>query len=164
MAAKTPTQLTFNKVPTTKIAQQQLADLLVSQVTEGDISPVEAVVKAKALVSVLDTFIKDKSVTEQVIIETGKYGKGEYPSWGSAKVEVRETGVKYDFSNCNDSIWDDLNSQIEKIKAQMKERENFLRVITKPKTELDPDTGEVFTINPPARSSTTSYAVTFNKQ
>lgn len=53
---------------------------------------------------------------------------------------------------------------MEKIKAQMKERENFLRVITKPKTELDPDTGEVFTINPPARSSTTSYAVTFNKQ
>ena len=98
-----------------------------------------------------------------VDIGNAKYGKGEIPTSSGASFQVKETGVKYDFSQCNDPVWNNLKEQADRINEQLKEREKYLKVIKNPKTEIDEETGEVYTIIPPTRTSTTSYTVTFKK-
>jgi hypothetical protein len=70
------------------------------------------------------------------------------------KIEVCETGVAYDYANCNDSELDELMEAYEKAKLALKERQDFLKTI---KSSLDVvQDGEAKTIYPPVRKSTTS--------
>lgn len=60
-------------------------------------------------------------------------------------ITERVTGASYDFSVCNDSVWNDLKIQINTLTEGLKAREKFLKTLSKPMA--DPETGEV--INPP---------------
>ncbi|MAX80323.1 MAG: hypothetical protein CL843_09125 [Crocinitomicaceae bacterium] len=89
---------------------------------------------------------------------------------GRFKFSSKETGVKYDYSH--DPVWNDLNEKIENLKSQIKAREERLKTAVKPDlmrgieavTELDPNTGEVFEVLPPSKTSTTSPSVEYVKQ
>ena len=139
--------LAIKKVPANKSEQKILASQFVEAVTNGDINPIDAVVQMKSLNETIASFLKDSEVSEAVIKECEKYGKGEYPSYKGAVVSVKESGVKYDYSACKDTEWNDLNSQLTEIKERMKEREKYLHAISKPKTELDEITGEVYSLS-----------------
>ena len=156
-------QLTITSVPSNKTEQKAMAQRFIERVTDGDVDPIAAIVQMKSLSETITTFLKDESVKDVVIKECGKYGKGEYASFKGAEVSVKEGGVKYDYSVCHDPQWDYLNEQMQQLKAQMKERETYLHAITKPIPSIDDETGEVFTLYPAAKSSTTTFAVTFKK-
>jgi len=70
------------------------------------------------------------------------------------------TGVKYDFTNCNDNVWDDLNATVERGKELLKERETFLKSITKKLTVVDEETGDISEINPPIKSGKMGFTLT----
>ena len=118
----------------------------------------------KSIGESISLFLKNNDIREAVIKETEKYGKGETPSYKGAVVQVKETSVKYDFAGCNDIVWDKLNKEKKEVDEKIKQRESFLKLVNTNKTEIDKETGEIYTIFPPARSSTTSYAITFKKQ
>lgn len=147
----------------TKGAQKEFADQLIGMVENGEISPLEMAVKVRAVQDTFKQVADSKVLKDAVYSESLKYGKGEKMAYGGAQVNVREGGVKYDFTVCGDPEWEELNSQMEDLKAKMKEREDWLKGNTKPVTILDEETGVVSTIYPPARSSTTTYAITFPK-
>ena len=63
----------------------------------------------------------------------------------NAEIIEKKNPDKYDFSVCNDSEWDSLNTKLNSIKAHMKTRETFLKTLTEPMATMD---GEI--INPPA--------------
>lgn len=152
----------FGNIPVTRTGQEELVDKMKEILLEGETSPIEAVIKAKSLYEILSSFLKDEDVKECVLNECGKYGKGEYPSFAGAKVQVKETGVKWDYMNCGDHIYESFNSHMEELKKQMKQREAYLKSITVKKTEIDEETGEVYTLLPPVRMASTSYSITFN--
>lgn len=156
-------ELTFNRIPTSKTEQTELAKNFALLLIEGEVSPLEAAAKLRSMKEVIELTLKDKEVNEIIISEIGKYGKGETPSAFGAKFQVKETGVKYDFSQCNDPIWNQLKAEADAISEKMKEREAYLKVIKERKTEIDNETGEVYEILPPLRTSTTSYSITFGK-
>lgn len=61
-----------------------------------------------------------------------RLGKGEvYKKYGCEIIE-RMTGVSYDFSVCDDEEWNELSNQIAELDKKKKEREKFLKTITKP--------------------------------
>lgn len=157
-------ELLINKIPTTKSEQEQLASLFAQKVLDGEISAMEAVIQMKSISESISIFLKNNDVRDAVIRETEKYGKGETPSYKGADVQVKETSVKYDFTGCNDSVWDKLNKEKKEVDEKIKHRESFLKLVNGSKTEIDEETGEIYTILPPARSSTTSYSITFKKQ
>jgi len=79
----------------------------------------------------------------------------------NAKFEIKETGVKYDFSKCEDEVLTRLYSQQSELDAKVKSRESMLKTVpAKGMIITDEETGETFTVYPPAKSSTTSVAVT----
>ena len=151
----------FDNIPSTKQEQRQLAEALAQKVADGDVSPISAYVQMKSLGNVIDSFLKNKEVKDLAIAEIEKYGKGETPSFRGATMRTGETSVKYDFTVCGDPVWDELNAQLEQIKGQMSVREKYLKNIQSPKAEIDESTGEIYTLYPPARQSTTSVIVIY---
>ena len=151
----------FEEIPVTKTGQNELRELMKNSLADGEVNPIEAVVKS--MYEVLSSFLKDDDVKELVVNECEKYGKGETPSFAGAKVQVKETGVKWDYTDCGDPVYDSLSIQMEELKQRMKQRESYLKTITERKTEIDEATGEIYTILPPVRTATTSYSITYNK-
>jgi len=95
--------------------------------------------------------IKDSSITEAEL-----YDKKELLNkFAGVKLEVAESGIKFDYSN--DSDWCELKEKEDAIKAELKVCEFFLKAV-KPNTVVNPETGEY--LSPPIRTSTTSLKVT----
>ncbi|WP_158829215.1 hypothetical protein [Mucilaginibacter lacusdianchii] len=70
-----------------------------------------------------------------------------------AEIIEKETGVSYDYSVCHDVTWNELHDLQAEIAQQIKEREAFLKTITKPSIGGDQFTGETWQINPPLRTA-----------
>lgn len=105
----------------------------------------------KAIETVVKNLLTDKQVKEAIIDEADKYVEKTFEEYG-ARFTKMESGVKYDYTVCNDDVWNALNDQLNQLKEAIKVREAVL------KAGFDPATGETFT--KPAKSSTTTVSVT----
>ena len=97
------------------------------------------------------------------IAEQDKYGK-ERMSYHGATFDIKEAGVKYDYSQCQDVIWNDIDKKMQMLTERKKEREAFLKTIKERFTFVDESTGEIVTIYPAQKKSTTTYAITWSKE
>tara|TARA_R110000868_G_scaffold383742_1_gene651019 strand:+ start:189 stop:659 length:471 start_codon:yes stop_codon:yes gene_type:complete len=123
-------------------------------------------IEAAEALSVMENFIKElrsnKQFSDCVRDEIAKNGK--QIETNSAKLELSETGVKYNFDNCGDVIFEQLNQQSESIEAQLKERKEFLKAVPlSGLSVLNEQTGELCTIYPPSKQSTSTYKITLKK-
>jgi hypothetical protein len=108
---------------------------------------------------------KGKNSFKELVIEditrNSEDGKSYNSRYGT-KFSLMEAGWKYDYSKCNDPIWDNLKSQVVSLTESLKAREALLKTI---KGSMlisfpNPETGELIEnheIYPPAVSSTTTY-------
>lgn len=150
--------------PATKAEQQAIASDIADAIVDGKINPLEGICKLKALKDTCEIALKDKGVVDAVLTEADKYGKNEQISYNGAKINIRETGVKYDYSMCGDQTLIDLYAQRDEIVSKIKEREEWLQSVPLNGFEYaDPNTGEMVKLYRPAKSSTTSFAITFKK-
>lgn len=117
-------------------------------------------------ISAMETFIKevkaDEGFKEYAREEISKYPKG-YVSNSGAKLELAETGTAYDFSRCNDPVYTQLQNEFQDLKEKMKQRETFLKTINIGGVDIITDGGEVVTVFPPSKSSTSSYKITLSR-
>ena len=72
---------------------------------------------------------------------------------------------KFDYESCGDPVWNRMNNELEILKAKVKERESFLKTLTKSMEMniMDPDTQEFHegvTLHPPVKSSTSTFKQT----
>ena len=141
------------------IKEQSLA--LLNDIDEGHMHPLQVAAQFKFIEDVI-TNVKEE-LRQRVIAEQDKYGK-EKMTYHGATFDIKEAGVKYDYSQCQDVIWDDLRKQLDALNEQIKEREAFLKTLKERFTYIDESTGEIVTIYPPQRKSTTTYAITWNKK
>jgi hypothetical protein len=139
---------------------ERVANEMVQGIIDGNVQTEKALLTIRAVRMAMES-AEDK-IKEQVIDELHRRGKEGFDMYG-AKVNLKELGVKYDYANCGDLEWYLLDDQIKSLTELKKERENFLKSLTKPTTIVDDSTGEIKTINPPIRQSTTSYTITFAK-
>lgn len=121
---------------------------------------------AEALVS-MEAFTKELKSNDDfkayVREEISKH-KGGYISKSGAKIELAETGVDYDFSKCNDNILIDFEEKLLYAKDRVDNRKRFLKTIPLSGLEVvDKDGGEVMTIYPPTKISTSSFKITLAK-
>ena len=119
-------------------------------------NPIEISAKLDFMMKICD--IAKKEIKPAVIKELEK--AKERKDYFGYKVEVKETGTKYDYSNCGDAKWYDLQEQLEKLKVKISDRETFLKAIKEPIMVADEETGEMFKVMPPVKTSTTSPCFT----
>jgi hypothetical protein len=139
---------------------ERVANEMVQGIIDGNVQTEKALLTIRAIRMAMES-AEDK-IKDQVIDELHRRGKEGFDLFG-AKVALKELGVKYDYTNCIDHVWNDLDAEIKRLTELKKERETFLKTLTKTITLVDDATGEITQVSPPIRQSTTSYTVTFAK-
>lgn len=125
---------------------------IVDHVKRGEGNPIEISAKLDFVMKICENAKKD--LKDAVISELNK--ARERKDYFGYKIEVAEVGTKYDYSQCGDSKWYDLQDQLEKIKAKISDREAMLKAIKEPQMFVDEETGELFKVTPPVKTSTTT--------
>lgn len=123
------------------------------QLLSGETSPMKVAIMLKAGEDLFKDLRADEDVRRMILKEAEKNGKS-FAEYG-AKFEIKEAGVKYDFTGCNDSVWNELNAKLDNLKEEIKARELILKAHKEAWATSD---GEM--IYPPGKSSTTTVAVT----
>jgi hypothetical protein len=143
----------------TKKSRQELANTIIEQLEGGELNPLKIHVQVKAMEDLIKKILDSKVYKDCLLSECDKNGK-KFDFFG-AEFMQKETGTKYDYSNCGDNTILDLSKQLETLKEQIKKREEFLKMIPIEGVETITSDGEVVTLYPPSKSSTTSVQVTF---
>lgn len=140
-----------------------LAQQAIDAVVNGDVDPVQTYIAIRRMEKAIELFKENPEVNAIVQAEIEKYGK-DGAAVGDCTLKIKEAGVRYDFKACNDRRYEDLLSTEKAASADRKDREKFLKgVPAAGQTVVNEDTGEVFTIYPPAKSSKTTIETTFKK-
>lgn len=134
----------LNTLPFSKVEQASFVSQVVAEILSGNINPLDADLKLKAMEEAITKIRKDDKVKEYVIEEAEKYGKTFERS--GVTITVTQKTIK-DFTGL-DPVLDELYASLEQTKAQIKAREATVAA------GVDPATGESF--NPP-KTSTTQY-------
>jgi hypothetical protein len=143
-----------NEVTKELIKEQSIA--LLKDLDEGHITPLQLAAQLKFVEDII-TNVKEE-LRQRVVSEQSKYGK-EKMTYHGATFDIKEAGVKYDYSHCDDTIWNELKQQLDALNDKIKEREAFLKSLKERFTYIDESTGEIITLYPPQRKSTTTYSV-----
>lgn len=140
---------------TNSIHRQHLADYILNMLENGEANPLEVHLSLKALLDVADRVMSNKRYEAAVLQEAQKYGKTF--ELHNAKLEIKEAGTKWDYSQTNDSKLVELTNRFDALMAQRKQREKFLQTIPEGGV-ADPETGEL--VYKAAKSSKTIVSVT----
>ena len=126
-----------------------MVESICHDVTEGNINPLKQLVVLKSLETAIDEI--KQNILEAGIEEVRKYGKEA--ELNGYRISIINAGAKYDYSNCNHPVYNELSKKAAEIKAELAEIEKFLKSLKAPLDMLDKETGEIYTIYPPVYSS-----------
>lgn len=129
-----------NIMASNKAFRTTLAQSVVQDVNEGNLDATQVLIYACKG----EEFFKSVIDNVRPIVAGKQIQKGGIKLYESEIIEKKNPD-KYDFSVCGDSLWDLYNTQMLRIKAEMKKRETFLKTLKEPVATMD---GEI--INPPA--------------
>lgn len=141
-----------------KYSRSLMARQVVNDLAEGKADPVQTHYNIKCIEELVKNILNDGQYKAMVLNEAEKHGKSF--EFQNSKIEIKETAVKYDFTVCNDPQWHKLEAEILALKDKQKERELFLKTLKPEGIDIVDENGEVYTMYPPAKSSTTSVSVT----
>jgi hypothetical protein len=125
-----------------------------------------SVIESADAVAKMELLIKEiranKDYVEAVRDEVTKFGKSVVTSSGT-KIELAEVGTKYDFSVCNDSVLNQLETSITELELMLKERKEFLKTVSIGGLDMVTPEGELIRVYPPSKTSTSSFKSTIQK-
>jgi len=139
----------FTYLPATKAERETFVQMCVDEITSGARNPLQLEIMLKNLEETVNAIRKHPEVKEAIQAEAEKFTEKTFKVYGCSVTKANRTS--YDFTQCQDSTWERLNSQKQSISEQLKDRENFLKAIKPGMSVADPDTGEV--IYPPSWTS-----------
>jgi hypothetical protein len=144
----------LNSINPSKFSIELLKQVVVSHFRETGENPLEMLVKAEALVQLLEGIRSE--LKEDVINQLDLHPQGKAIVL-DAEISRIESGVKYAYDG--DHTWLKYNQELEAIKFKQKERESLLKTIKEPL--VDPETGEM--IYPAPKFSTTTFKISLKK-
>ncbi len=148
---------TLSQLPETKQQIETFAYSLEQGLNNGQIVASDLLRFQKAMEKVFEKI--KPTLIENALNEISQYEKNSVIK--GSEFSIVEAGVKYDYSNCNDIEYNTLTIQLEALKSTLKDRETFLKSIKEPLQMIDETSGEVYTIYPPKKTSSTTLKVTF---
>ena len=144
----------LNSINPSKFSIELLKQVVVTHFRETGENPLEMLVKAEALVQLLEGIRAE--LKEDVISQLDLHPQGKAIVL-DAEISRIESGVKYAYDG--DHTWLKYNQELEAIKFKQKERESLLKTIKEPL--VDPETGEM--IYPAPKFSTTTFKISLKK-
>lgn len=152
----------INPLQLTKSSAEGHAEILTELVKEGVVNPLDMATRLRYIMDVCKQTLDN--IQDNCVTEADGYDKNEKIVFNNAKVQVAETGVKYNYEATGDPIWKEASTQEKLYAEERKKREEFLRTISKPMAIADESTGgEMVTINPPRKTGSRSVKITFEQ-
>lgn len=128
---------------------------MVEAIENGEVNPLELYANLKKASKIIDSVLDTETVKEAITREYQKFGKKEVDYRGVTFVQS-ESGVKFDYSGCNDTVINELEAEKKELDAKIKERQKFLKNLPVDGiVNVDENTGDINTLYPPSRSSVT---------
>lgn len=132
-------------------------------IVQGYVDPIIAHVNVQKMAKVIDEYSKDQDVRRITLNALELHGQ-RIVTKGDATLELTEVGTRYDYSTTGDARIAELYALKKALEADIKEREQYLKSLPSSGVQvIDPDTGEVVTLYPPVKTSTTWIRTTFAK-
>ena len=141
------------------LSKSQVIDLFVEtkdQIMSGEQSPLKTAIHLKALEELIKKLRTDKQIQSYTLDEALKEGTNTFKMHG-AEIQIKEMGTKYDFSDCNDGLLEDLYKQMNAIKERIRMRELMLKSISEDSPAVSME-GEI--LNAPRKQSKTGISIT----
>ncbi len=145
----------LRKMPETKEEIKNYVRIVKDSVLNGEVEPLQFAANVSALEQLFKALKADILIKDVILEEAEKYGSKSFDK-GNAKYQIKEVGVKYDFSGCNDSELDQITSDLKELTNEKKKRETLLKAIDPDKEFYDGDGVQLFA---PIKSSTTQVAI-----
>lgn len=139
----------FTYLPATKAERETFVQMCVDEITSGHRNPLELEIMLKNLEETVNAIRKHPDLKSAIQQEAEKYSEKTFKAFGCSITKTSRT--TYDFTQCNDSTYNELKEQEVKAKEMLKERENLLKAIKPGTTLANPETGEE--IFPPSTST-----------
>jgi len=143
-------------MPSTADQVNKFANRVVQSVKYDGENPLWLLVQIRGMEKAFK--IITEKIQENLLTEAEKYPDKKFEFMGN-EIEKAEIGTSYDYSVCNDTDWEIYSSDEKNAANSRKEREAFLRALPGPMDILDRMTGELITIRPPAKKSTSGLKV-----
>lgn len=147
---------TLKLMPSTTSEVARFSYQLIKGVKSGEINPLELIVQLHALTKVYEEVREE--IEENVLKEAEKYPEKVIERYG-ARIEKTEVGTKYNYATSKDIEWERLDSEYKTLERRRKEREEFLRALKEPMTAVNEETGEVYKITPPFKTSKAGFKI-----
>lgn len=145
-----------------KASAEGHAEALAELVKSGEVNPLDMATRLRYIMNVCDQALKQ--IQPECVAEADTYDKKENILFNNAKIQAKETGVKYNYESTGDPVWKEASTQETLYAAERKKREDFLKTITAPMSIADESTGgEMVTIHPARKTSTRSVQITFEQ-
>lgn len=138
----------------TKDEIKSMASEILRAVSNGDANALTVFAKLKAMEEMAK--IAKTAINAYAVDELCKYDAREKVVVNGYEMTIRESGVRYDYSDCNDPVYKRLLDRANEINELLKAREQFLRSVKGYTTIIDDETGEVVKVVEPVRKSTTA--------
>lgn len=131
---------------------QYYANNLKEKLENGEINPLLLQQHFKAIDKISEAIKGD--LTRACVSVMDKYTEKEVTMFGATFKKI-EAGVSYSFELCNDPIYKELETELERAKLALEARKKFLMTIKGSETFVDPNSGELITIYLPVKKSST---------
>jgi len=128
------------------------------EIQAAKINPLEKYVLAKTLIDYFTGYVS--AIHEEALKEKDKYPEKEI-LFLNRKVSQFETGIGYDFSECNHPELNELYEKQKALKKDIANIEKSLKLMDKAITVVDDETGETTRICPPLKTSKTSLKISY---
>lgn len=140
---------------TSKESIKLFGDGIIDRVKEGHADPLRVAALTRSMEAIAK-YVNDNLKDNQKN-EAQKYGDKPFILHGC---EMQYTSVKseYDYSSCNDPVWNNLNDKLLSIQSQLKARQEWLKTMGKPEDIRQDD--ELVTIYPPMKKTMLGLKVT----
>lgn len=139
-------------LPDSKEQVENFSKQVLNTLNSGEINPLDLLLNIKGFEAVIKD-VKDR-LDELALIDAQKYSEKTF-DYKNAELQVKEAVAKWDFTNCGDIKLNFILKNEESIINQRKERETFLKSIKQSMTIIDDQSGEVYEVFPPQKSSKT---------
>lgn len=143
---------------TNKAQRELFVNQVVNNVLSGDTDVMKLHKQVKAMEEVVKEITSNKAYKSHLLECAMLHGKS-FDYMGD-EWSVRETGVTYDFDNCDDKLLNEMNTKMEELMGAIKARQAWLKALpAEGATIVDEETGEVYKLNPPIKKSTTAVTI-----
>ena len=162
-----------------QLNHEEVSNTIITSILAGEVDPLQVHMFLKRIEKIAELVKTNKDVKEAVTKAASSHSLDKAFDFMGASLKVGAVHTAYDFSECGDLLWNNLNEMVTKFTAMKKAREEQLKVafpenigfgFKPPRMIIDHlyhvetvDCGEEVVLNQPKKIQQMGVKVTFKK-